>query len=136
LSQAKAFPIRISRNATPVTHDTAGVGNRVCALWGSHPPHQLNCIAANIAKLPNFVIRRELICVKALSGHPPENNLASRREFAMLISAIMGYVAFLITLGFAIAAVFWAADKHGLLDLGKKRRPKRVRHHRVLHSRR
>jgi hypothetical protein len=34
LSQAKAFPIRISRNATPVTHDTAGVGNRVCALLG------------------------------------------------------------------------------------------------------
>jgi hypothetical protein len=34
----------------------------------------------------------------------------------MSIPTAVGYVAFLIALGFVIGAVFWAADKRGLLD--------------------
>ena len=37
----------------------------------------------------------------------------------MPISAIVGYIAFLVALGFAISAVFWAADKRGLLSAEK-----------------
>jgi hypothetical protein len=51
----------------------------------------------------------------------------------MSISSVIGYVAILIALGFAVSALFWAADKYGLLDYVKSSRATRVRHHRALH---
>ena len=38
----------------------------------------------------------------------------------MSISGLIGYVAILIALGFAITATFSAADKRGLLDRRKR----------------
>jgi hypothetical protein len=49
----------------------------------------------------------------------------------MSISAAVGYAALLVLLGFAVGALFWAADKCGLLDFVKKRRATRVRSHRA-----
>jgi hypothetical protein len=55
-------------------------------------------------------------------------------EVAMSISAVIGYVAILIALGFVVGALFWAADKRGLLDYVKRSQANRVRHHRPVHS--
>ncbi len=54
----------------------------------------------------------------------------------MSISAIIGYIAILIALGFAITATFSVAEKPSLLDRGKKGWATRVRQHWALHARR
>jgi hypothetical protein len=51
----------------------------------------------------------------------------------MTILAVIGYVAILIALGLVVSALFWAADKYGLLDYVKRSPATRVRHHRALH---
>ncbi len=50
----------------------------------------------------------------------------------MSISAIIGYIATLIALGFGITATFSVAEKPGLLDFGKKGWATRVRQQRAL----
>jgi hypothetical protein len=52
----------------------------------------------------------------------------------MSISVVVGYVAILIAVGFVVSALFWAADKRGLLDYVKRKQATRVRHHRALHQ--
>jgi hypothetical protein len=54
----------------------------------------------------------------------------------MSISALVGYVAILIALGFAITATFSAADERGLLDRRKRSQAAHMRHLRGLHARR
>jgi hypothetical protein len=51
----------------------------------------------------------------------------------MSISAVIGYVVCLIALGFVVGALFWVADKNGLLDYVKRNPATRARHHRALH---
>jgi hypothetical protein len=63
----------------------------------------------------------------------PKLMLHPGSEVAMSISVVVGYVAILIAPGFAVSALFWAADRRGLLDYVKRRQATRVRHHRALH---
>jgi hypothetical protein len=51
----------------------------------------------------------------------------------MSISAVIGYVVILIALGFVVSALFWAADKRGLLDYVKRSQAPRARHRRRVH---
>ena len=62
-----------------------------------------------------------MICVKALSGHPLENENDPGSEVAMSISAVVGYIAILIALGFGVTATFSVVEKQSLLDRGRKK---------------
>ena len=54
----------------------------------------------------------------------------------MSISAVVGYIAILIALGFGVTATFSVVEKQGLSDRGKKSWATRARHYRALQARR
>jgi len=89
-------------------------------------------LLARLLILPRF----EIDLRQTSSGHPLENENDPGSEVAMSISAVVGYIAILIALGFGVAATLSVVEKQGLLDRGRKSWATRARHYRALQARR